>query len=254
MKIKGVKVKAVSLVVAAAAVVGALIGFFMPDSVMLTSAEVRRIPIYAVETKKKQVALTFDAAWGNSDTDALIALLELRQVKATFFVTGDWCDRYPDDVKKLAAAGHAIGNHSDRHPHPNALTTAKLIADTECCSDKIEKLTGIRPTLYRAPYGEYNTAVVRAIEDDLGMRMIQWDADSLDWKRCGASAAVQNVMNKVQNGSILLFHNDIDTTVESVETVILRLQAQGYEFVTVGELIDPENYDLDNSGRQRLSE
>ena len=250
MKYKGVKVKTVSLIIAAAACIGAMLSVLLDSSTLPASVAERRIPIYAVQTDQKQVALTFDAAWGNSDTNALIALLERYEVKATFFVTGDWCDRYPQDVKKFAAAGHAIENHSDRHPHPNAISTSELIADTNACSDKIKRLTGIRPTLYRAPYGEYNDSVVRTVEDELGLRMIQWDADSLDWKRCGTSAAVQNIMSNVQNGSILLFHNDIDTTAASVETVIIRLQAQGYDFVTVSELIDFENFDLDHRGRQ----
>lgn len=220
------------------------------NTAVKTDTAVRRLPIYSVETAQKTVALTFDAAWGNSDTDELIAVLEENQVKATFFVTGDWCDRCGEDVKKLSAAGHAIENHSDVHPHPNELSKQELINDTKTCSEKIEALTGIKPTLYRAPYGEYNNTVIAAIEDELGLKMIQWDADSMDWKRNGAETAVQNVISKVRNGSILLFHNDIDTTAEAVQKTVTRLKAQGYSFVLVKDMIYTENYTFDVTGRQ----
>lgn len=229
---------------------GAIFRAIQVQGVSTVSGQIRRLPIYSVETDKKQVALTFDAAWGNSDTDALIELMAGQNVKATFFVTGDWCDRCGEDVKKLSAAGHAIENHSDAHPHPNQLSKSELLADTRACSQKIEALTGIKPVLYRAPYGEYNSAVVAAIEDELGLKMIQWDADSKDWKRNGAEAAVQNAVSKVQNGSILLFHNDIDTTVEAVGKTITRLKAQGYAFVLVRDLICTGEYTMDAAGRQ----
>lgn len=258
MKILSFKRKAVPLILAALAVIGAGIGVFLRmqefGAASLIAAKPRRLPIYSVETKEKQVALTFDAAWGNSDTDALLAMLDELGVKATFFVTGDWCDRCGADVKRLSAAGHAIENHSDSHPHPNALSKQELLTDARRCSEKIKALTGKAPTLYRAPYGEYNSAVIAALEDDLGYYVIQWDADSMDWKRDGCEAAVQNAVSKAGSGSILLFHNDIDTTVHAVRKTIERLKAQGYAFVLVGDMIYKEHYTINVAGRQILNE
>jgi peptidoglycan/xylan/chitin deacetylase (PgdA/CDA1 family) len=248
------KRKWLSFFLAIAAVISAGIGFVLQHQTVLTDASQRRLPVYSVETDQKAVALTFDAAWGNSDTDVLIAMLAQYQVKATFFVTGDWCDRCPEDVKKLSQAGHAIENHSDAHPHPNALSQADLAADARACNRKIEALTGIAPKLYRAPYGEYNDTVIATIEDTVGLTVVQWDADSVDWKRIGAEASAQNVISKVQNGSILLFHNDLETTVDAVSRVIERLQAQGYQFVLARDLIYEGNYKIDAQGRQFLVE
>ena len=126
-----------------------------------TSAGERQLPIYCVQTEKKEIALTFDAAWGNSDTDELLALLEENGAKATFFCTGEWVDNYPDDVKRLFDAGHEIQNHSDKHPHPNELSFEALITDTQACDEKIHAITGVYPTLYRSPYGEYNDKVIQ---------------------------------------------------------------------------------------------
>ncbi len=223
---------------------------FRLAQVQSASGEIRRLPVYSVETEEKVVALTFDAAWGNSDTDALMEVLGKNEVKATFFVTGDWCDRCGEDVKKLSAAGHAIENHSDAHPHPVQITQKQLIDDTNACTEKIVTLTGVSPKLYRAPYGEYNTSVIEAVEDELGLLAVQWDADSMDWKRIGAEASAQNALSKVQNGSILLFHNDLETTAQAVDTVICRLKASGYRFVLVRDMVYTKDYTIDVAGRQ----
>ncbi len=236
---------------AAVAIIFLGIGALAQQITIPAGTTIRRLPIYSVQTQQKKVALTFDVAWENSDTEELLAVLEPYGVKATFFVTGDFCDRCGEDVKQFAQAGHDVGNHSDMHPHPNQLKKVDLLSDTKACNRKIKELIGTQPTLYRAPYGEYNSEVIAAVEDSLNMKVIQWDVDSMDWKRNGVEAAVQNVLSKVQSGSIILFHNDLETTVPAVEKVIRRLQGQGYEFVLVKDMIYQTDYTIDATGRQR---
>ncbi len=115
--------------------------------------------------------------WGNEDTQQLIDILEKYQVKATFFVVGEWVDKYPESVKALHDAGHEVMNHSDTHPHFNSLSTQQICAEVEACNDKIEAVTGVRPTLIRPPYGEYNDHVIAAIRS-LCMEPIQWDVEA----------------------------------------------------------------------------
>ncbi len=245
------RAKQIPVILAALAVLCAGIGALLQlTQAQYASSEVKRLPVYSVETGDKVVALTFDAAWGNSDTDALIEVLGKNDVKATFFVTGDWCDRCGEDVKRLSAAGHAIENHSDAHPHPVQITKKQLVDDTNACTRKIAALTGIEPKLYRVPYGEYNTDVIKTVEDEIGLLAVQWDADSMDWKRIGVEASVQNALSKVQNGSILLFHNDLETTAQAVDTVICRLKANGYRFALVRDMIYTKDYTIDVTGRQ----
>lgn len=138
----------------------------------------KRLPIYGVKTQEKKIALTFDCAWENSDTEILLSLLEQNQVKATFFTTGDWCERFPEDVKAFAEAGHDIGNHSYTHPHVASIPEEKLLEDTRRCDEIIERLTGEVPKLYRAPYGEYSDTMLAVVEDQLGKKVIQWDCDT----------------------------------------------------------------------------
>lgn len=214
-----------------------------------TKAAERLLPIYSVERTDKKVAVTFDCAWENSNTDALIGILGDYGARATFFVTGDWCDRYPDDVKKLYDAGHEIENHSDRHPHVEGININDLINDTKECSRKIEMLTGKAPTLYRAPYGEYDDNLITTL-DGMGMKVIQWDVDSVDWKKPSPDSIKKKVLSKVNSGSILLFHNDLDNTTAALPDILKSLKADGYELVGVEDMIYPDNYTINSEGRQ----
>ena len=221
--------------------------------VVSAAATKRQLPIYCVQRDQKMVAISFDAAWGNEDTQQLIDILGQYQIKATFFVVGDWVDKYPESVKALHDAGHEVMNHSNTHAHMSKLSREEIIADVEACSDKIEAVTGVRPTLIRPPYGEYNDTVISAIRS-IGMEPIQWDVDSLDWKDLPASEIVQRVTSKVQPGSIVLFHNAALHTPEALPTILETLLQEGYTFVPISQLILPgtcgTDYTIDHTGRQ----
>ena len=140
------------------------------------SATTRQLPIYCVQRDQKMLSISFDAAWGNEDTQELIDILAQYNVKATFFVVGEWVDKYPESVKALHDAGHEVMNHSNDHAHMTQLSKEEIVADVEACNDKIEAVTGVRPTLIRPPYGEYDDNVITAIRS-MGMEPIQWDVD-----------------------------------------------------------------------------
>ena len=187
--------------------------------------------------------------WGNEDTQELIDILGRYGVRATFFVVGDWVDKYPESVQALHDAGHEVMNHSNTHAHMNQLSAQEIIADVEACNDKIEAVTGVRPTLIRPPYGEYNDQVISAIRS-IGMEPIQWDVDSLDWKEISAQEITQRVTSRVQSGSIVLFHNAALHTPEALPGILECLLQEGYTFVPISELILEEPYTIDHTGRQ----
>lgn len=141
----------------------------------------RLLPIYCVETDKKQIAISFDAAWGNDDTQQLIDILAEYKVPATFFVVGAWVDKYPESVKALSDAGHQIQNHSNTHPHMPQLSVEQIRDEVNSCNQKIEKITGKCPTLLRPPYGDYNNPVIETLTE-MNMNVIQWDVDTIDIK------------------------------------------------------------------------
>ena len=213
------------------------------------AAATRRLPIYCVQRDQKLVSISFDAAWGNEDTQQLIDILSQYKVPATFFVVGEWVDKYPESVKALHDAGHEVMNHSNTHAHYPQLSADQVVADLNACNDKIEAVTGVRPTLVRLPYGDYDDSSVNAVRS-IGMEPIQWDVDSLDWKDLAAGEITQRVTSKVQPGSIVLFHNAALHTPEALPAIIQTLLQEGYTFVPISQIILTGEYTIDHTGRQ----
>ncbi|MBQ4145614.1 MAG: polysaccharide deacetylase family protein [Clostridia bacterium] len=220
------------------------------NSISVSSPK-RDLPIYCVDKGEEKItAISFDAAWGNEDTEQLIEILDKYKVKATFFVVGSWVDKYPESVKALHDAGHEVMNHSNSHPHLTQISKEKIKEEINLCNDKIEKITGIRPNLHRAPYGDYNNDVVQAVRE-CGCYTIQWDVDSLDWKDLSASEITKRVTERVKPGSIVLFHNAALHTPEALPYILEKLKGDGYTFVPISELIYTDNYTIDQTGKQR---
>lgn len=210
------------------------------------------IPIYSVETKEKKLAITFDAAWGDQYTDDILSILQKNNVKATFFLVGSWTDKYGDKVKKIKSMGHEIGNHSSTHPHFTQLDTQKIKDEIFSTSDKIKNITGESTKLFRPPFGDYNSNVVRTIRET-GHFCVQWDVDSLDWTNPGEDFIYERIMGSIGNGSIILFHNNAEQTPKVLDKLIKDIKKQGYEFVTISELIYKDNYFIDHTGKQRTA-
>lgn len=211
----------------------------------------RELPIYCVETDKPQVALSFDAAWGNEDTRTLMDILEKHHVKVTFFMTGGWVEKYPDDVKYIASLGHDLGNHSENHKHMPQLSGDEIKSELQSVHDKVKQLTGQEMILFRPPYGDYNDDVVN-VSRSMGYYPVQWDVDSLDWKDYGSQAIIDRVLNDphLGNGSIILMHNGAKYTPAALEAVITGLQKKGFEIVPISQLIYKDHYHLNDEGRQ----
>lgn len=216
-------------------------------AVVGASAATRELPIYNVQRDNKCVALTFDAAWGNEDTEELIEILGSYDVKATFFLVGSWVDKYPESVKQLYDAGMEIGNHSDDHPHMAKLSDSEIAQQVTDCNAKIEAITGEAVTLFRCPYGEYDDDVISTIKS-LGLDSIQWNVDSLDWKDLTAEEIHSRVTERVVPGSIVLFHNAAKHTPEALPGIIEFLLSEGYDIVPVSEILLEGNYSIDNAG------
>ena len=141
----------------------AIFGAVNAPAAVRTSAATRQLPIYCVERDQKVCSISFDAAWGADNTQRILNVLADYGVKCTFFVVGNWADQYPEQAKAIVTSGNELMNHSNAHDHFNALTEDQIIADVNACNDKIEALTGVRPTLIRCPFGEYDDHVISAI-------------------------------------------------------------------------------------------
>lgn len=224
----------------------------LPSYVSASTTE-RQLPIYCVQRDYKTCALSFDAAWGNEDTQTLIDIFDKYNVKVTFFVVGEWVDKYPESVKALADAGHEVMGHSNDHAHFNTLSADQIVEDINTCNDKIEKITGKRPTLFRPPFGEYDDHVITTVRG-MGIEPIQWDVDSLDWKEISAGEIYERVTSRVKPGSIILFHNAGLNTPEALPDILEYLIGEGYEVVPVSEILLDGEYTIDHEGRQWAAE
>ena len=213
------------------------------------AASQRQLPIYSTQRDDKVVSISFDAAWGNEDTQLLIDILAKYDVKTTFFVVGDWVDKYPESVKALADAGHEVMNHSSNHAHFSKLSDTEIVSDITACNEKIAKITGVTPTLFRCPYGEYDDHVINAI-NGMGMTAVQWDVDSLDWKGISADEIQRRVLRSIGPGSIVLFHNAAENTPEALPGILESLIADGYTVVPISQILLTGDYTIDHTGRQ----
>lgn len=228
------------------------IGKYASDNVSVSnSVDGRELPIYCVETEEKKVALSFDAAWGNEDTTAILDILKKHDIHVTFFMTGGWVDSYPDDVKAILAAGHDLGNHSENHKNMSQLSNEQCQDELMQVHNKVKELTGYEMFLFRPPYGDYDNHVITNAKA-CGYYTIQWDVDSLDWKDYGVDSIIKTVTThkNLGNGSIILCHNGAKYTAQALDAMITNLKEQGYEIVPISELIYKQDYHMNHEGRQ----
>ncbi len=209
----------------------------------------RKLPIYSVQTDEKLVAISFDCAWGVEYTDRLLQIMEEENVPCTFFMVEFWTKKYPEYVKKIDEKGHEIGTHSATHPHMPNLSKDAMIKELTTSSNAITEITGKKVEVFRAPFGDYNDTLIETATE-LGLYTIQWDVDSLDWKEYGKQAIENRVLNNVENGSIVLFHNNGKYTADALPEIIKTLKYQNYKFVRIGDLIYRDNYRMDVTGKQ----
>ena len=212
----------------------------------------RSLPIYSVETEEKKVAISFDCAWGVEYTDELLSVMAKNDVRCTFFAVQFWVEKYPEYAQKIVDAGHELGTHSRTHSYMSKLSYEAIKDELTTSLSAIEKATGQKSNLFRAPYGDYNNLLVDTATE-MGLYTIQWDVDSLDWKNLSATEIALRVVNGTKNGSIILCHNNGLHTAKALPLIFSTLKNRGYEFVPIGELIYKENYRIDGNGRQQPS-
>lgn len=247
-------IKRKSIIIAAAfAVVTAVLVTLTAISgsyVIAQGKTTRKLPIYSVERADGAVALSFDASWGCDSTEKILSTLSEYGVKANYFLVSLWVNKYPELTKKLADSGIIeIGMHSATHPDMKKLSRNEIAEEISSNLAAIKRVTGVTPTLFRAPFGSYSDAVIEVAAEN-GAYVIQWDVDSLDWKNLSASEIAKRVLGGVKSGSIVLMHNDGKHTAEALPIILEGLKAKGLKPVTISELIYHDDFTIDHTGRQ----
>ena len=230
-----------------------LMAIHLGDTAVMVSSTYgdRELPIYSVDTNEKKISISFDAAWGSEDFAQIIEILEKHNVKTTFFMTGEWVEKYPECVKTLVKKGHDLGNHSATHPDMTKLSKEAQKEQLLKVHNAVKELTGYEMELFRPPYGAYNNEVIRTCYE-MGYYPIQWSVDSLDWKDLSATEIINKVCNhkELDCGSIILCHNGAKHTAEALDELLTNLKSQGYEIVPISDLIIRENFHMDATGMQ----
>jgi polysaccharide deacetylase family sporulation protein PdaB len=226
--------------------IGSVAGFFGLPAAL---GQEKKLPIYSVATEKKKIAISFDAAWGNTHTRPILDILDQFGVKTTFFLVKIWVDKYPEDVKEIAARGHEVQNHSATHPDMTVLSPEEIRKEIRAAEEAIETITGVKPNLFRPPFGAYDNKVIETLES-MGYKVIQWSIDSLDWKEISADQIVERVLSRIEPGAIVLFHNDASYVEEYLPHILEELANRDYRVVPIGQLIYWDNYHMDNTGKQ----
>jgi peptidoglycan-N-acetylglucosamine deacetylase len=195
------------------------------------------ITFNSVHVDGPYIAMTFDDGPSATLTPKLLDLLAAHHIKATFFVIGENVADHPEIVARAAREGHEIGNHSWSHPNFGKMSDQAVRSQLQRTDDAIKNATGERPTLMRPPYGSITAREKRWIHDEFGYRIILWDVDPYDWKRPGPAVVRNRILKETQPGSIVLSHDIHPGTIEAMPSTFDALEAKGFKFVTVSELI-----------------
>jgi polysaccharide deacetylase family sporulation protein PdaB len=209
------------------------------EQISVFSPEEGPTAIYSVETEKKLIALTFDISWGKERPGPILDVLEEKGVKkATFFLSSPWSKSQPEIVKRIADMGYEIGSHGHKHVNYSQLNDEDIRKQIQMADQILEEMTQQEMNLIRLPNGDFDKRVLR-IADELGYRVIQWDTDSRDWMNPGVDKIVQRVVKKAHKGDIVLLHasDSCKQTHLALPIIIDKLRQQGYEFVSVSDLL-----------------
>ncbi|AWX53857.1 MULTISPECIES: polysaccharide deacetylase family sporulation protein PdaB [Brevibacillus] len=236
------------LIIVAAIVLTAGIGYAERDSIAaFAEGASTQAPqaIYKVDTKEKKIALTFDISWGETRALPILDVLKEKKVnKATFFLSSPWSQRHPDILKRIKEDGLEIGSHGHKHDNYTKYSDEEIRSQIAKADSILTEMTGKKPTLIRMPNGDFDKRVLE-IANRMGYSVIQWDTDSKDWTNPGTDVIINNVLSKAHPGDIILMHasDSAKDTHLALPVIIDQLRKDGYEFVTVSELISGTSVD-----------
>ncbi len=202
-----------------------------------------------IDPEKPMIALTFDDGPGDV-TGTVLDILKLHNVPATFFIIGRQVGDYPELLARMVEQQCEVAIHTWSHPQLTKQKKDDIASQITMTADAIEQACGVRPVLIRPPYGAVNQTV-HDVAAELGMYLINWSVDPLDWKNRNADKVYGNIMADTRDGRIILCHDLYSSTAEAVNRAIPELIAQGYQFVTVSELLSYSNRPVEAGGLYR---
>lgn len=238
-------------VLSAAMLLASGIWYIKEYTSVTNSVNGREMPIHSVDTERKKIALTFEAAWGNEGTEKTLDILKKADAKAAFFVTGEWAEQFPDTLRRIGKEGHDLGSAGLTHQDLSQMEKAEQEEEIGKTHETVKKITGQDLFLFRPPYGKYNDSLIRTAEEK-GYYAVCWSLDSGDWKEYGKEELVRAIAcaKELQSGGIVRMHSEAKYTADALEEILLKIREKGYEPALLSDLIYKENYHMDVTGRQ----
>ncbi len=186
---------------------------------------------------KKQISFTYDTGTKDSETSEILNVLKKHNVKCTFFTTGVWANKFPALVNRIVSEGHEIANHSLDHPDMTQISYSDMLKTVIEGEKAIKAVTGIKTTLFRHPFGHWNTEVLKAVGEAGYKYSIYWSIDTLDWTLPPMQSIVNRILKNPKNGDIVLMHIAGNNTAEATDRAIGNLEARQYKLVTVSTIL-----------------
>jgi len=192
-------------------------------------------PIYRGNPNKRMISFMINVAWGNEYIEPILAKLESEDVKATFFLDGSWLKKYPEEAKKIQAAGHEMSNHAYSHPNMSELSRAEAYSQIAKTEQLLKETLGVQNKWFAPPSGDYNQSTVQLAEE-MGLKLVMWTIDTVDWRKPPAEAIVNKISASLEPGALILMHPTASSR-DALGGMIAAAKKQGYRFGTVSETL-----------------
>ena len=192
--------------------------------------------IYHGPSGHDKVSMAINVDWGGEYIPGILNCLDEKNIKVTFFLTGNWIEKNPDLLKEIVRRGHEIGNHGYRHYHLKNMAREDIIKLIKMNEELILNLTRVKTNLFAPPYGEVDKRITEAASS-IGYETIMWSADTIDWQKPAPEIIVQRAVNKIGDGGIILMHPTANT-LTALPEIISNITKKGYKFVIISNLIN----------------
>jgi len=205
-----------------------------------TLADFANLPIYQGNPIKEKISFVINVSWGNEYLLEILDIFDAEEIQASFFLVGRWADENRELVKEIYSLGHEFGNHGYSDPHMKDLTPEAIKEEINLTNKVIQGLTGFQSKWFSPPYGE-KVEKIYAAGAELGMHTVLWSLDTIDWTLPGEDVMVERIVDNLHNGAIILMH-PTEQTPGALRRIIAGAREQGYQIVTVSELLDPSHW------------
>lgn len=204
-----------------------LVTMITVSAISISKSSCRPAPTFQVEGADMSVFFTFNVLWGESQLDTLLQLLDEYEIKAVFFISGQWLKKYPQTAKKIADQGHWIGNHTYTHSKLPPMNEEEVAGEIKRFNSLCREMLLEKPVFFRPPYGEYNAKIVRIAKDN-GCYTLLWSVNALMLSNLATELVLSHIEEQIHDGAVLLFHSTTPEVLETLPPIVDFLQWKGY--------------------------